>query len=167
MPADAILGATTDDRFVAFKAVADVLRHDPRLRGVVKHWAVWEGLPTDDDPAATGKLPWVRVTPVMLPCEPLCSLGGGRGLTFAPMDIHVEVAVEGSSIADAMKLWRLAELAFTPSHGLALAAVQARLEAAGINRLDCIRPGFAVSKSGGPFQGDVAGVFRLEQTLAS
>lgn len=126
----------------AFRELVRVLGADPGLRVVVKTWKTWEGSPADEQPPASGNMPWVRLTPVGLPAlrkgQYAPNLPGV--ITLSPLRVLVETAVAGPRIDDAMNLWERFEAALWPADHAARTALVARFAAVGVRDVRLLQP---------------------------
>jgi hypothetical protein len=91
-------------RMKAFRALERVLREDPALAGAVKTWASWRGDGLDKMPLASGMMPYIRLSPVVMPSEIM-----GVGRSVAVLGVRVEVGVAGLVAEDIVNLWDAVE----------------------------------------------------------
>jgi hypothetical protein len=91
-------------RMVAFRAAEEVLRADPALAATIKTWSTWKGEGDDRMPTASGMLPFLQMSPVMLPNE---SMGVDRKV--AVLGVRIRVAVAGLIAEDIVNLWDAVE----------------------------------------------------------
>lgn len=121
-----ISGLPPGVRAAVFRAIVQRLQTDPVLHGAVKTWMTWSSNPLDRSDATLGLMPAVRLTPQIGPTDwytPDSMLG--------PLQIKVEMNVEGIDADDPLNLWEAIERALYPTDRADELAWEASLRAAG------------------------------------
>lgn len=91
-------------RTLAFRAVEDILREDPKLAGYVRTWSTWRGDGNDTMDLVSSMCPYLQLTPVPLPNRPL-----GEGARTAVLGVNIRVATEGLLANRIMNFWDAVE----------------------------------------------------------
>lgn len=104
-----ILGLPQKRYATVFRLIVQRLQTDPTLKNVVKSWLVWSSSPIDRSGQTLGMTPSVRLTP---------QLGGSDWYSedsrIVPLQIKVELLLEGIDADDCLNLWEAIEEAFYP-----------------------------------------------------
>lgn len=100
------------NRAGVYRMICRRLQADPRLKNVVKCWAIPDGRPESDPPPALKRLPWVSVRMTSLAAYPITVQ-----MTGSPLGIKVELAVEGNNPDDLVNLWDAVEACLFPGDG--------------------------------------------------
>jgi hypothetical protein len=84
----------------AFRAVEEILREDPVLAPRVRTWSTWRGEQVDTMPLVPAMCPYLQMSPVMFPDEPM-----GEGAHKANFGIRMRLAVDGVVAEDIVNFW--------------------------------------------------------------
>jgi hypothetical protein len=105
-----IPGLPQKTRATVFRLIVQRLQTDPVLSGVVKSWLVWKASPIDRSGITLGLTPAIRLTP---------QIGATDWYTpdsmLGPLQIKVELQVEGIDADDCLNLWEAIEEALYPA----------------------------------------------------
>lgn len=142
------MAGTADDlpdgpRALAFRAVEDILREDPKLDGYVRTWSTWRGDGNDTFEVAASICPYLQISPVAMPNRPL-----GEGVRTAVLGVNIRIATAGLLANRIMNFWDAVEDAMVRAKPFRDTTVLCYLKEVRAYYSDLTGP--AVGKYGGP-----------------
>jgi hypothetical protein len=124
---------------IAFNAVDHILKGDPVLKRVVKHYNAWTGDASDLMAPTPALCPFLQIAP-----RPSGSGWEAEGLHRMPISVGFTVAVNGSDARQLMNLWGFIRRALWPADPARMAAVRTLVATAGITKPTMMMAGFGV-----------------------
>lgn len=136
---------------LAFREFVAILMEDPDLSREVKNWTTYDGDRDNDAlPSTVNELPYIRISPQLGPWSRAASWGAAA-VADSPVFVTIETAVAGTNWDDSANLWAAIHRRIYSQDPVERAAVNARLEAAGIYDLEIVQPAASINDSGSPF----------------
>ncbi len=103
----------------AFRAVETILRTDPTLHRVTRHFNAWTGDATDTHPPTFARCPYLQISPAPMPSD-----WEAEGMHKMPMAVGILAVVAGSNRDQLMNYWHAIRRALWPEDPARFAAVR-------------------------------------------
>ncbi len=133
------LGLPDAAETIAFRAVEKVLRNDPTLRTVLRHFHAWRGEADDILPPTPSTCPHLDIAP-----RPAASAWEAEGMHRMPFTVGFTLAVNGTRVDELMNLWGAIRRALWPADPAAMQRVREIVTGANITKPTLTLSGFGV-----------------------